>query len=71
MFYLVQLRAFEREHAIFRWLDRNGLHGKKLVEFFQNESFTNDGKGVLNAVNFIIRRLDSDPFKIINTKDLK
>ena len=57
--WLTQIRAFyvkkkniTREHSVYLWLVRNGLTGKKLVEFFQNE------EGFLNAMNLIINRIE-------------
>ncbi len=41
--------------AIYNWLCRNKLTGKKLVEFFQNES--PDGGGVHMGVTHILSRL--------------
>ena len=71
-FYLLQCRNFPKyEHQIYLWLDRNGLHGKKLIEFFQNESFSHDGQGALNGINFIVRKITNNKFNVLNEKDLK
>lgn len=68
---LLQCRNFKQEHDIYLWLYRNQIKGKKLVEFFQNESNTEDGKGYLNAVNEILKRITAEKNKRANVKDLK
>lgn len=72
VFYLLQCRNFPQyEHRIYTWLDVNGKRGRKLIEFFQNESFTKDGQGALNGINYIVRQLEADRFKVLNQRDLK
>lgn len=68
---LMQCRNFKQEHEIYVWLYRNGIKGKKLIEFFENESNTQDGKGYLNAINEILKRITIDKNKRANVKDLK
>ena len=59
MLYLAQIRAFyakkkdiTREHRVYLWLVKNGLTGKKLVNFFLNEG------GFLNGMNTIINFIE-------------
>ncbi len=40
-----------REHAVYLWLAKNQIIGKKIVEFFENEGSFLDGLNT--AVNFI------------------
>lgn len=68
---LFQCRNFREEHDIFLWLYRNNIKGKKLVEFFQNESKTEDGAGYLNAINEIVRRIRAEKFAKLKANDLK
>lgn len=68
---LLQCRNFKQEHEIYFWLYRNGIKGKKLVEFFQNESKTEDGKGYLNAINEILKRITAEKNKRAKITDLK
>lgn len=68
---LLQCRNFKQEHDIYLWLYRNQIKGKKLVEFFSNESNTLDGKGYLNAVNEIIRRIQREKSLKLKSTDLK
>lgn len=51
---------------ILRWLKRNDLRGKKLVEFFQNESA--DGGGYHLGVMHILSRLDGHKHEVKNVK---
>lgn len=44
---------------IFIWLKNNGIKGKKLVEFFQNES-TESGRGYHLGVVTILNKLDGN-----------
>lgn len=68
---LLQCRNYKQEHDIYLWLYRNNIKGKKLVEFFQNESAAQDGKGYLNAINEILKRITYEKNKRANIKDLK
>jgi len=67
---LLQCRNFKQEHEIYVWLYRNGIKGKKLVEFFQNESNALDGTGYLNGINKIIQKIQAEKNKILNVRDL-
>lgn len=68
---LLQCRNFKQEHDIYKWLYRNQIKGKKLVEFFQNESKTVDGAGYLNAINEIIKRIERERSLKLKQGDLK
>jgi hypothetical protein len=68
---LFQCRNFKEEHDVFLWLYRNDIKGRKLIEFFQNESSEKDGSGYLNAINEIIKRIRAEKFARLNAKDLK
>ena len=59
-FWIFQIRSFyakkddrTREFAVYLWLIRNGITGRRLVEFFEmhNRSF-------LNGLNTIINRME-------------
>jgi len=67
---LLQCRNFKQEHDIYLWLYHNQIKGTKLVEFFSNESYTHDGKGYLNAINEILKRINLEKRKAKIT-DLK
>jgi hypothetical protein len=68
-FWLTQIRAFyskkknlTREHQVYLYLIKNGLRGKKLIEFFENE------EGFLNAMNLIINRMDGNNYSVTRIK---
>ena len=71
MKHLLQCRNFREEHDIYLYFYRNGIKGKKLVEFFQNESGTVDGEGSLNAINEVIKRIRAERFAKLKANDLK
>ena len=67
--WLTQIRSFyakkkniDREHQVYLWLVRNGLHGRHLVEFFQNE------EGFLNGMNLIINRIEGRKYSLETIK---
>ena len=62
---------FKRAHKMFLWLCRNDLKGKKLVEFFQNQS--PDGGGYICGCATIISRMDGKKYSIeyVNAQELK
>lgn len=53
---LIFLKQYKQWPEMFIWLKNNQLTGKKLVEFFQNES--PDGGGYHMGATLIISRLD-------------
>ena len=62
-FWLCQINAFyaqkkniTREHRVYLWLIRNGLIGRSLCQFFENEG------GFLNGLNHIINRIEGRKF---------
>lgn len=63
--------TFIRAHKMFLWMVRNELKGKKLVEFFQNES--PDGGGHICGCATIISRMDGRKYSInyVNAVELK
>ena len=62
---------YKRWAEIIKWLSDNKLTGKRLVEFFQNES-TNDGGGYHLGVTHILSRIDGlkHQTKIIKANEL-
>jgi hypothetical protein len=68
---LLQCRNFKQEHEIYLWLYHNQIKGQKLVEFFKNESKSEDGTGYLNAINEILKRITREKNRKANIKDLK
>lgn len=58
--------AYADWQDIFIWLKRNNLRGKKLVEFFENES--PDGRGYLSGVEHIIARIEGKKHSIEQLK---
>lgn len=53
--------------AILQWLKRNNIYGKKLIQFFQNES-TIDGGGYHMGVTYILSRLKGHKHEIVGIK---
>ena len=62
---------YRRAHRIFLWLVRNEIKGKKLVEFFQNESGEADGLGILSGIVFILSHIDGIKYKTIKATELR
>lgn len=57
---------YKRWHEVFSWLMANKIKGKKLVEFFQNES--KDGRGFHCGVTKILNHIDG---KKLYTEQIK
>lgn len=57
---------YKQWRDIFNWLVKNEIRGKKLVEFFQNES--PDGGGVHMGVTHILSRLKGHKFSEVGIK---
>jgi len=66
-----QLKAFKRFPEIMRWLVKNNIRGKKLVEFF-NDAEGIETRGVLMGVKKIYNFIDNDKFNndALRAKDL-
>lgn len=61
-FYIKQIQAFYvkkkstyREQQVYLWCVRNKITGQKFVDFFKEG-------GVLNALNYIVNKLDGNKF---------
>jgi hypothetical protein len=49
----------------------NGIRGYLIREYFQNESASPDGRGMLEPVRRILARIDGDKGRKITKGDLK
>lgn len=59
-------KTFKRADRMLLWLVKNKLRGKKLIEFFQNESV--DGGGYLCGCATIISRMDGRKYSMEHVK---
>jgi len=57
---------YKRWQEIFNWLVARKICGKKLVEFFQNES--KDGRGYHMGVTTILNQIDNKGLRVENIK---
>ena len=62
-----QLKQFKRYPEVMRWLVKNKIKGKSLIEFF-NEARGDETRGVLMGVKKIYNYIDNDKF---NKDDLR
>jgi len=62
-----QLKQFKRYPEIMRWLVRNQIRGKRLIDFF-SDAEGKETRGVLVGVKKIYNYIDNDKF---NKDDLK
>lgn len=69
LYYIIE--TYKNWEEYLNWLSKNKLTGKKLIEFFQNES--PDGGGYLMGISFVASRLDGNKNEIkgINAGDLQ
>lgn len=69
MFWLAQIRAFYskkknvyREHAVYMFMVRQNIRGRKIIEFF------NERGGFLNGMNWLINRMDGRKYSLETIK---
>ena len=56
---LLYIRHNFKDHLrIFDWMLQNGIRGRRLVEFFQNESNDDDGGGFIRGISIILSRME-------------
>lgn len=65
-----QIRQYKRGDEVLRWLCRNDLRGKRMVEYFQTEAGNEHNMGVLVGVERALQRIDQELTKL-TIKDLK
>jgi len=62
--YMQRVRQFKDGDRILLWFVREGIKGKKIVEFFKNEADESESMAVLRGIETALRLMDGQTEKL-------